>query len=71
MIEAAQSFNPRIVKKTWESTDSVSTIFGPAHIGGDKTFGLIHHVVGSPQPIQISKDGMEASGGWIDLGVIP
>ena len=71
VIEAADSLDPNAVKKKWESMDSVETIFGPALIGGDKTFGLKHHVVGSPQPIQISSNGKEECAGWMDLGRIP
>ena len=71
VIEAADSLDPNAVKKKWESMDSVETIFGPALIGGDKTFGLKHHVVASPQPIQISSNGKEECAGWMDLGRVP
>jgi hypothetical protein len=71
VIEASQSLDPKVVKAKWEAMDKVDTIFGPAKICGDKTFGIKHHVVASPQPIQILKDGKEACAGWIDLGVIP
>ena len=71
VIEAAQSLDPTVVKGKWESMDEVDTIFGPAKICGDETFGIKHHVVASPQPIQMLKDGGEVSAGWIDLGVIP
>ncbi len=71
VIEAAQSLDPTVVKEKWESMDQVETIFGTAKICGDKTFGIKHHVVASPQPIQILKDGVEACAGWVDLGVIP
>jgi len=71
VIEAAQSLDPTVVKEKWESMDEVETIFGKAKICGDETFGIKHHVVASPQPIQILKGENEASAGWIDLGVIP
>jgi hypothetical protein len=71
MIEKAQSLDPTVVKNTWESTDQVETIFGPAKICGDQTFGIKHHVVASPQPVQILKNGVETPSGWIDIGVIP
>lgn len=71
VIEAAQSLDPKVVKTKWESMDEVGTIFGQAKICGDKTFGIKHHVVASPQPIQILKNGKEVNAGWIDLGVIP
>jgi len=71
VIEAAQSLDPTVVKEKWESMDQIETIFGTAKICGDKTFGIKHHVVASPQPIQILKDGVEYCAGWVDLGVIP
>jgi branched-chain amino acid transport system substrate-binding protein len=71
VIEEAQSLDPTIVKGKWESMDKVETIFGVAKICGDNTFGIKHHVVASPQAVQILKDGVETSAGWIDLGVIP
>jgi branched-chain amino acid transport system substrate-binding protein len=71
VIEAAQSLDPAVVKKQFESMNEVETIFGKASISGDETFGIKHHVVATPQPIQISKNGAEAPAGWIDLGVIP
>jgi branched-chain amino acid transport system substrate-binding protein len=71
VIEAAQSLDPTVVKSKWESMDQVETIFGTAKICGDKTFGIKHHVVASPQAVQILKNGVETSAGWIDLGVIP
>jgi branched-chain amino acid transport system substrate-binding protein len=71
VIQEAQSLDPTVVKGKWESMDKVETIFGMAKICGDKTFGIKHHVVASPQAVQILKDGVEASAGWIDLGIIP
>jgi branched-chain amino acid transport system substrate-binding protein len=71
VIKEAQSLDPTVVKAKWESMDKVETIFGTAKICGDKTFGIKHHVVASPQAVQTLKDGVEAPAGWIDLGVIP
>ena len=71
VIEVAQSLDPAVVKKTFENMNEVETIFGKASISGDKTFGIKHHVVASPQPIQILQDGKEVCPVWIDLGVIP
>jgi len=69
-IEAAQSLDPTVVKDKLESMDEIETIWGPAKICGEQTLG-IKHVVASPQAIQIFKDGVETSAGWIDLGFIP
>ena len=71
VIEAANSLDTAVVKKTFENMDEVETIYGKASVSGDKTFGIKHHVVASPQPIQILKDEKETCPAWIDLGVIP
>jgi len=69
-IEAAQSIDPTMVKQTLEAMDEVETIFGPAKICGEQTIG-IKHIIASPQAIQILKDGVEVSAGWVNLGYIP
>jgi len=69
-IEAAQSLDPMTIKDQLESMDEVETIWGPAKICGEQTLG-IKHVIASPQAVQILKDGVETSAGWIDLGFIP
>jgi branched-chain amino acid transport system substrate-binding protein len=69
-IEAAQSLDPTVVKAQLESMDEVETIWGPAKICGEQTFG-IKHVVASPQSVQILKNGVETTAAWIDLGYIP
>jgi branched-chain amino acid transport system substrate-binding protein len=69
-IEAAQSLDPTVLKEQLESMDEVETIWGTAKICGEQTIG-IKHIVASPQSIQILKDGVETSAGWIDLGFIP
>jgi len=69
-IEAAQSLDPMTIKDQLESMDEIETIWGPAKICGEQTLG-IKHVIASPQAVQILKDGVETSAGWIDLGFIP
>jgi branched-chain amino acid transport system substrate-binding protein len=69
-IEAAQSLDPTVVKAQLESMDEVETIWGPAKICGEQTFG-IRHVIASPQSVQILKNGVETTAAWIDLGYIP
>jgi len=69
-IEAAQSLDPTVIRDTLESMDEVETIWGSAKICGEQTLG-IKHVIASPQTVQILKDGVETSAGWIDLGFIP
>ena len=70
VIEAAQSLDPTDIKNQLESMDEIETIWGPAKICGEQTLG-IKHVIASPQAVQILKDGVETSAGWVDLGFIP
>ena len=44
-IEEAQSFDPETVMKAWENMRSIETIWGPATMGGTRTFGINHTVV--------------------------
>jgi len=69
-IEAAQSTDPMTIKAKLESMEEIETIWGTAKICGEETLG-IKHVIASPQTVQILKDGVETSAGWIDLGFIP
>lgn len=69
-IESCQSLDPTVVKQELETMDEVETIWGTAKICGEEIFG-IKHVVASPQTVQICKDGVETSTGWVDLGYIP
>jgi len=67
VMEKAQSLDPTVVKATWESMDTIETIFGTGTVCGDEIFGIKHHVVAHPQPIQILKDGKIVSGGWMPV----
>jgi branched-chain amino acid transport system substrate-binding protein len=49
-IEAAQSFDPTVVKTTWEKMKSIKTSYGTGHMGGLKTYG-VNHLVVRPCPI--------------------
>lgn len=70
-IEAAQSLDPTVVKKKWETMDKVETFHGEGRMCGDETYGLKHHAVSHPMPFQVLKDGKVVSGGFVDPGVIP
>jgi ABC-type branched-subunit amino acid transport system substrate-binding protein len=71
-IEGAQSLDPDAVKTYWESMDAIDTLEGPGVMCGDETYGIAHHAVAHPQPIQIlDESGKAVSGGLIDIGVIP
>jgi len=70
-IEAAQSFDTKVVKAKWETMDKIDTLYGPGTMCGDETYGIKHHAVAHPMPIQILKDGKAASAGLMDIGIIP
>lgn len=63
VVEKAQSFDPAVVKDTWENMDSIETLFGTGHMGGLETYG-INHVVAHPMPIEVLTDGEISFGGW-------
>jgi branched-chain amino acid transport system substrate-binding protein len=67
VMEKAQSLDPTVVKATWESMDTIETIFGKGTVCGDEVFGIKHHVVAHSQPIQIIRDGKIVSGGWMPV----
>jgi branched-chain amino acid transport system substrate-binding protein len=55
-IEAAQSFDPTVVKTTWEKMKSIKTSYGTGHMGGLKTYG-VNHLVVRPCPISAFAKG--------------
>ena len=71
VIEAAQSIDPAVVKSKWESMDTVETLFGTGIIGGDKTYGIKHHVVSHPIPFQTAMNGKVSNAGLVNPGPIP
>lgn len=71
VIEAAQSLDPTVVKAKWESMDTVDTLYGEAVICGDEMYGIKHHAIIHPLPIQKLMDGEIVFGGWIDVPPLP
>lgn len=51
-IEKAQSFDTEKVVDAWEHMQSIESIFGPAHMGGEKIVGINNIVV---RPVLISR----------------
>ncbi|MBN2039720.1 MAG: ABC transporter substrate-binding protein [Spirochaetes bacterium] len=70
LIEAAQSFEPKDLKKQFESMDEIDTIYGKAPICGEKFFG-IKHIVAHPMPIQKFEGGKAIPAKWVEVGTIP
>ena len=71
VIEQAQSLDSTVVKEKWESLDRVDTIFGPACVCGEKTWGIKNHVVASPQGIQLLRSDGTLYSDLVDVGCIP
>ena len=67
-IEGADSLDTDAVKTYWESMDAIDTLEGPGVMCGDETYGIHHHAVAHPQPIQIlDENGNAVSGGLMDI----
>jgi branched-chain amino acid transport system substrate-binding protein len=74
VMQKANSSDPEAVKTTWESMDTVDTLFGTGILGGDQTYGLKHHAVGVPVPYQKVMNGQVQTlpySDWMDVGAIP
>jgi branched-chain amino acid transport system substrate-binding protein len=71
VIEKANSLDPEVVKAAWEASDTLDTIFGPACVSGDETFGQHHHVVPPPQGFQYLDENGDITGLLVDVGCIP
>jgi ABC-type branched-subunit amino acid transport system substrate-binding protein len=71
VIQAADSFDPAVVKAKWETMDKIDCIYGTCTFGGDETYGLKHHAVSHPMSYSKLVKGEVVYGGWIDPGRIP
>jgi branched-chain amino acid transport system substrate-binding protein len=71
-IKAAQSLDPKVVAKKWETLTTIETTLGPGTMGGLKTYGANHNVY-HPTPIQAYISGETKLMGVIPLedSVIP
>jgi branched-chain amino acid transport system substrate-binding protein len=64
-IEAAQSFDPTVVRDKWETMKTMKSVYGTAHLGGLKTYG-INHTMSHPAPIVSFVDGVPKVMKWMD-----
>jgi branched-chain amino acid transport system substrate-binding protein len=64
-IEKANSLDPAVVAKTFETMEDLTTTTGKARMGGGQTFG-INHMVFQPAPISMLKDGQVQFVKWFD-----
>jgi len=65
-IEAAQSLDPTVVKESWGKMKSIDSLYGPAPMGGLKTYG-IKHTACHPVAIQSLMDGKVKHVKWIEV----
>jgi hypothetical protein len=70
-IEAADSLDPKVVKKKLESMDKIDTIFGPGLLCGDQSYGIKHHAITHPFPYSKIMDGKVSFGKWAPTPPIP
>ncbi|MFC1863648.1 ABC transporter substrate-binding protein [Thermodesulfobacteriota bacterium] len=49
----------------------VDSLYGPATLGGQETYGLKNHAIGHPMSYSKLVNGKVVYGGWVDVGRIP
>lgn len=67
-IESAKSLDPTVVKDHMEKMKTFESIYGPAHFGGLKTYG-INHTICHPVGIQTLMDNQIKHAAWVDITV--
>ncbi len=65
-IEAAQSLDPTAVRDKWEKMATMKSVWGTAHLGGQKTYG-IKHTMSHPIPVMTYVNGEPKTMKWIDI----
>jgi branched-chain amino acid transport system substrate-binding protein len=65
-IEAAQSFDPTVVRDKWETMKTMKSVYGTARLGGLKTYG-INHTMTHPLPVATFFDGVPKVMKWVDV----
>jgi ABC-type branched-subunit amino acid transport system substrate-binding protein len=65
-IESAQSLDPTVVRDKWEKMDTAKSVWGTAHLGGSKTYG-IKHTMTHPIPVVSYVNGEPKTMKWMDI----
>ncbi len=69
-MQKAGSIDPAAVAAAWESMGTVETIYGTGYTGGEETYGIANHAIGSPRSVSVidptAEDGWYFWG-WIDV----
>ena len=69
LMQKCGSVDPADVAAAWEAGGEVETIYGTGTIGGEETYGVANHAIGSPRSVSIIDP--EAEGGWYFAEWIP
>ena len=69
LMQKCGSVDPAVVAAEWEKGGQVETIYGTGTIGGEETYGVANHAVGSPRSVSIIDP--EAEEGWYFAEWIP
>lgn len=69
LMQKCGSVDPADVAAAWEAGGEVETIYGTGTIGGEETYGVANHAIGSPRSVSIIDP--EAEDGWYFAEWIP
>ena len=69
LMQRCGSVDPADVAAEWEKGGEVETIYGTGTIGGEETYGVANHAIGSPRSVSIIDP--EAEDGWYFAEWIP
>ena len=70
-IEAADSLDPTVVAKKWETLTSLPTLYGDGFPSGNELYGLTNHAWANPIPVCLVNDGQVEYKPWIIPDVTP
>lgn len=62
LMQKCGSVDPKAVAAEWEKGGEIETIYGTGTIGGEETYGVANHAVGSPRSVSLI--GPEYEDGW-------
>ena len=69
-MQTAGSIDPAVVAAAWETMGTVETIYGTGYTGGEETYSIAGHAIGSPRSVSVidptAEDGWYFWG-WIDV----
>jgi hypothetical protein len=62
LMQKCGSVDPADVAAEWEKGGQIETIYGTGTIGGEETYGVANHAIGSPRSVSIIDP--DAEDGW-------